>query len=85
MAAWVAVAYSFDDIKGTVTLLTALYSDVNAAELVQGGKPAVSSYVLKILGSLRQQLNKDDRQRFDLVVAKLIETKLNAHHLPSEQ
>jgi hypothetical protein len=74
------VAYSFDEIKGVVTLLSGLYSDVNAAELAVGRKPAVSQYVLEILGELRQPLSDDDKTRFDLVVDRIIETKLRAGH-----
>jgi hypothetical protein len=53
-----------------------LYSDVNAAELsVPDGKPAVSHYVLEILGTLRRPLNDDDKRRFDLVVDRVVEMK----------
>jgi hypothetical protein len=80
---WPAVAYSFDEIKGAITLLTALYSDVNAAELaIHHGKPAVSRYVLDILGVLRQPLSDDDKRRFDLVVDRIVEAKLRAGYLP---
>ena len=75
------VAYTFDDIKGTVTLLTALYTDLNSVELAAGhGKPAVSHEILNVLGVLREPLNNDDKRRFDLVVDKLIETRLNAQN-----
>ena len=78
MATCLAVAYTFDDIKGTVTLLVALYGDVNAAEITVPGKPVVSERLLQVLGTLRKPLIDDDQRRFDLVVEKLIETRLNA-------
>ena len=74
------MAYTFDDIKGTVTMLAAHYSDLIAIETsVGGGEPTIATNVLKILGALRQPLNEDDRNRFDQVLDKVVETKLHAH------
>lgn len=75
--------YTFDDIKGPVTLLVDLYCDANAAETVVGrgkGKPVVSEQILMIIGALRTQLVSDDQQRFDLIVDRLVEAKLNGRH-----
>ena len=77
------MSYTFDDIKGPITLLVDLYCDANAAETAVGrgkGKPVVSEQILMIIGALRQPLNGDDQQRFDLIVDRLIEAKINGQH-----
>ena len=64
-------------------MLAALYFDVNAAETtVHDGKPAVSNYVLEILGTLREPLSEDEQVQFDALLDTLIVANMNARHNP---
>ena len=79
------MAYTFDDIKDTATLLANHYGEMKAAEMtIESQTPVVSSSVLQIMGTLSKPLNEDDKRRFDQVVDKIVETRMKARRSAAE-